>query len=104
MAMLDRYLWEDGDEVRMQGYNSSRLWDVAFAMQALHSAAEAAPDVDIAGTLRSAFQYLKANQILEDPPQNQRYYRHRARGGWPFSTGNTAGQSRTALRKGSRLR
>jgi squalene/oxidosqualene cyclase-like protein len=54
-------------------------------MQALHSAADVAPDVDTARTLRRAYQYLQANQILEDPPQNQRYYRHRARGGWPFS-------------------
>src|SRR5262249_56819944 len=37
-AALDGYLWDGHDGMKMQGYNSSELWDTAFALQALLAA------------------------------------------------------------------
>jgi squalene/oxidosqualene cyclase-like protein len=36
--------------------------------------------------LESAFEYLEANQVLEDVPERERCFRHQSRGGWPFSS------------------
>ncbi len=83
------YLYDGYDGTKMQGYNSSRLWDVAFAMQALMAARAADPTAfaERAGyaTLEKAYGYLRDNQILEDPPHRHQHYRDRSRGGWPFS-------------------
>jgi hypothetical protein len=35
IARMPHYLWHASDGVKMQGYNSSELWDTAFAVQAL---------------------------------------------------------------------
>ncbi|HEY8945668.1 MAG TPA: prenyltransferase/squalene oxidase repeat-containing protein, partial [Polyangiaceae bacterium] len=35
--------------------------------------------------LERAYGYLRNNQILEDVPRAEHYYRHPSRGGWPFS-------------------
>ena len=81
-AACDEYLWEGHDGIKMQGYNSSKLWDTAFATQAILAsplAAEQAP------MLERAYAYLRDNQILEDVPEPERHFRHRSRGGWPFS-------------------
>ncbi len=39
-----------------------------------------------APVLKGAHAYLRDNQILEDVPEPERHYRHRSKGGWPFST------------------
>ena len=36
-------------------------------------------------TLERAHDYIRDNQVLEDLPHDERYHRHRCRGGWPFS-------------------
>jgi squalene/oxidosqualene cyclase-like protein len=85
MRALEEYLWETGDEVRMQGYNSAQLWDAAFALQALHAARTVvSADVDDAVLVR-AHRYIRENQLLDDPREHRRHYRHGARGGWTFS-------------------
>ena len=80
VATLPQYLWHADDGIKMQGYNSSELWDTAFAIQALVAAGRDKP------TLARAATFLEANQIIEEPPNAARYYRHPSRGGWPFST------------------
>src|SRR5207342_3244430 len=35
MTRLPDYLWRAKDGIKMQGYNSSQLWDTAFAAQAM---------------------------------------------------------------------
>ena len=80
---LAEYLWTSHDGVKMQGYNSSQLWDTAFAVQALHAAgagAESRP------ALAAAHAYIRDNQVLADVPDRERAYRDASRGGWPFST------------------
>jgi lanosterol synthase len=82
-AQLERwYLWEGHDGLKMQGYNSTELWDTAFAAQAILAtpfAQEHAP------MLSRAHDFVRDNQILEDVPAHEAHFRHRSRGGWPFS-------------------
>ena len=83
-AACEQYLWDGHDGTKMQSYNSSKLWDTAFAMQAIaaagpHASAVAAP------ALARAYGYVRDNQILEDVPERERFFRHASRGGWPFS-------------------
>ena len=79
---LPDYLWKSADGTHMQGYNSSQLWDTAFAVQAICAAgrAEAAKPV-----LEAAHGYIERNQVLEDTPERERYFRDPSKGGWPFS-------------------
>lgn len=79
---LPEYLWHGPDGVKMNGYNSSALWDTAMAVQALEAAAVADENP---GTLQRAWDYIRANQVLDDAPDHRRYFRHASRGGWPFS-------------------
>ena len=81
-AACDQYLFDGHDGTRFQGYNSSRLWDTAFAVQAVLSSPHAGAHRRL---LERAYGYIRDNQILEDVPEPERHYRHRSRGGWPFS-------------------
>lgn len=76
------YLWQNGNRVGFQGYNHSRLWDTAFAVQACAAAGamKSRPDM-----VRRAFGYIDRNQVREDVPEFKRHYRDRSEGGWPFS-------------------
>ena len=81
-ATLAGYLCDGHDGTKMNGYNSTALWDTAFAAQAildtpLREAHRA--------TLQRAHGFVVNNQVLENLPDYQRYYRHPCRGGWPFS-------------------
>jgi squalene/oxidosqualene cyclase-like protein len=79
---LDGYLFAGHDGTKLNGYNSSALWDTAFAIQALL----ASPFADRhAEALERAHDYVRENQVLEDVPGRERFFRHRSRGGWPFS-------------------
>ena len=80
---LPDYLWRAADGLKMQGYNSSELWDTAFAVQGIVATGEAAR---MRPTLERAASYIESNQVLEDVREMERAYRHRSRGGWPFST------------------
>lgn len=83
----EAYLWDGHDGLKMQGYNNAELWDSAFAIQALLAAEHAGlvgPHRNDS-VLAKAHVFLRDNQILEDVPEPERHYRHRSRGGWPFS-------------------
>ncbi len=80
---LPEYLWSAPDGLKMNGYNSSELWDTAFAVQAV--VATGAGDT-ARPMLDGAARFLELNQVLEDSPDWQRFHRHPSRGGWPFST------------------
>jgi squalene/oxidosqualene cyclase-like protein len=82
LATLDGYLWDGHDGMKMQGYNSTELWDTAFAVQTFLATPYAHDHGEV---LRRAHGYIRDNQILDDVPDRARYYRHRSRGGWPFS-------------------
>jgi len=82
-AQLERwYLWEGHDGLKMQGYNSTELWDTAFAVQAIVASGHRDEAEDV---LAKAYDFVRDNQILEDVPAFEKFYRHRSKGGWPFS-------------------
>jgi squalene/oxidosqualene cyclase-like protein len=81
-AQLDRYIWDGHDGAKMNGYNSTALWDTAFAVQAMLATPFAALYHE---ALRRAHAYVRDNQVIEDLPDGDRYHRHGCRGGWPFS-------------------
>ncbi|WP_223643520.1 2,3-oxidosqualene cyclase [Corallococcus sp. EGB] len=83
LERLPDYLQHTSKGITVNGYNSSQLWDTAFAVQALVASGETAGSRD---TLARAGRYLEAQQVLEDSPDAARHYRHPSRGGWPFST------------------
>ena len=80
---MPEYLWRAKDGVKMQGYNSSELWDTAFAAQAMLATGQLEKRKAM---LTRAWAFLEQNQILEDPPELAKHYRHTGKGGWPFST------------------
>ena len=81
-AALDQYLWNEPDGIRMNGYNSTALWDSAFSIQTIL----ATSFVDkYKENLKLAHDYIRDNQIVEDGPDIKRHFRHPSRGGWPFS-------------------
>ncbi|MDX2091954.1 MAG: prenyltransferase/squalene oxidase repeat-containing protein [Kofleriaceae bacterium] len=80
---LPAYLWHGPDGVKMQGYESSELWDTAFAAQAIAATGRAARRRSM---VASAHRFIEQQQVLEDVPQRERYFRDPSRGGWPFST------------------
>lgn len=83
LERLDDYLFDCERGLTMQAYNSSELWDTAFAAQAL----VAADEVDaFRGFAERAHGFVVGAQVLEDPPSARRHHRGPARGGWPFST------------------
>ncbi len=79
---LEQYLEPGHRGVVMKGYNSTALWDTAFAARALISAEGKGVQRP---TLAGAQDYIRENQIMEDVPQRERYFRDPSAGGWPFS-------------------
>ncbi|MFO0605879.1 MAG: prenyltransferase/squalene oxidase repeat-containing protein [Polyangiales bacterium] len=76
---LEAYLWRGESGLSMQGYNSSRLWDTAFAAQALAATGGAG------GALSRALGFVRDQQIAEELPGHEEHYRDRSLGAWPFS-------------------
>lgn len=81
---LRDYLYEAKDGVLMQGYNSSRLWDTAFTVQALLSS-HAQELKEGAEALVRAAAFIGNNQVREDVCDHPSAFRHASQGGWPFS-------------------
>ena len=81
-AALEQYLWDGHDGLKVQGYNSSQLWDTAFSIQAMMSGPAWEEHQT---TLERAHDFLRDNQILQDVPHREAFYRDPSRGGWPFS-------------------
>lgn len=82
---LKDYLWLAEDGMKMQGYNGSQLWDTSFTTQAMMKAGRETMSPFIK-TLSKAHNYVEISQVLVDPPNRERYYRHTSKGAWPFST------------------
>jgi squalene/oxidosqualene cyclase-like protein len=83
LARLPDYLWRANDGVKMQGYNSSELWDTAFAVQAMMASGR---QDALGSALGVAHRFIEANQVQADVPDRERAHRDRSSGGWPFST------------------
>ncbi len=110
-AACDLYLWEGHDGVKMQGSGNSRLWDTAFATQAIlatsggATSGRATSSADAhAPMLEKAYGHLRENQILEDVPEAKRHSNIPPAAAGPSPIGPTAGRSPTAPPKGSSAR
>jgi squalene/oxidosqualene cyclase-like protein len=84
------YLWDGRDGMKMQGYNGSQFWDLAFSMQAVFEHAQVASSEVGREVLEGAFDWLEKNQVAHDVPEHERYFRNRTRGAFPFSTAEQA--------------
>ncbi|XP_040964605.1 cycloartenol synthase-like [Gossypium hirsutum] len=84
LSRIKDYLWVAEDGMKMQGYNGSQLWDVAFSVQAIM----ATNLVDEYGSmLKKAHSFIKNTQVKENSGNGLNlWYRHISKGGWPFST------------------
>jgi squalene/oxidosqualene cyclase-like protein len=83
LERLDDYLFEGETGLTMQAYNSSELWDTAFASQAIAASGRVDRHRRLAD---AAFRFVDENQVRENLPDGKQYHRGPARGGWPFST------------------
>ncbi len=81
-ARLDDYLVDTPRGTQFNGYNSTALWDTAFAAQAILASPEVA---GARPALERAQAFIRDNQVLDDVPERARYFRHPSKGGWPFS-------------------
>jgi lanosterol synthase len=80
---LDDYLHLAADGLKVNGYNSSELWNTAFAVQAIAATGQWEMTRP---TVHRAARFIEANQVRDNTRQYKRYFRHPSRGGWPFST------------------
>ncbi len=83
LERLPEYLFRAKDGVKVNGYNSSELWDTTFAVQAIAATGQAE---SCRPMLAEAARFIEANQLIEEVPDRERIYRHQSKGGWPFST------------------
>ena len=90
---LSDYLFEARDGLKMNGYNSSQLWDTAFAGQALLTfldVQESSPTNEGLGrvareSLTKIGEFVRANQVPDDVQYAEACFRDPSEGGWPFS-------------------
>ncbi|EGC47128.1 oxidosqualene:lanosterol cyclase [Histoplasma capsulatum var. duboisii H88] len=84
---LDRlhdYMWMKNEGMLMNGTNGVQVWDTAFIVQAIDVAGFAdAPEWR--PMLLKALEFLEDHQMTENVAQQDRCYRHRTKGAWPFS-------------------
>nr|XP_048329943.1 cycloartenol synthase-like isoform X2 [Ziziphus jujuba var. spinosa] len=86
LPRIKDYLWVAEDGMKMQGYNGSQLWDVAFAVQAI-LATNLQEVEEYWSMLKKAHHFIKNTQIKKESCNNlSECFRHISKGGWPFST------------------
>jgi squalene/oxidosqualene cyclase-like protein len=83
LKRLPDYLFRGDGVVKMNGYNSSELWDTTFAVQAAVASGHAER---ARAMLERAYAFIDDCQVRCDVREPARYYRHASKGGWPFST------------------
>ncbi len=87
---LPTYLFDGHDGMKMNGYNSSALWDTAFGMQSILANPMESINRNKAmkTSLKKSYEYLRNNQIIKNEKEYRHYHRHVSIGGWPFSNRN----------------
>ncbi|KAJ0089711.1 hypothetical protein Patl1_14041 [Pistacia atlantica] len=87
LPRIKDYLWIAEDGMKMQGYNGSQFWDVAFAVQAILSTNLVDSEYVASSMLKKAHYFIKNTQVPADSSGDlSSWYRHISKGGWPFST------------------
>ncbi|PGH07301.1 lanosterol synthase [Blastomyces parvus] len=82
---LHDYMWMKDEGMLMNGTNGVQVWDTAFIVQAI-DVAGFADDPKWRPMLLKALEFLEDHQMTENVPQQERCYRFRTKGAWPFST------------------
>lgn len=82
---LHDFLWMNQEGMMMNGTNGVQVWDTAWLIQAVVEAG-LAEDPKWRPMLTRALEFLEDQQIREDCPETDKYYRQRRKGAWPFST------------------
>ena len=82
---LTEFLWVKDEGMLANGTNGVQTWDTAFTIQAVVEAG-LAQDEKWKPMLRRALDFLDDQQIRENCPEQEKYYRHPRKGAWPFST------------------
>ena len=77
------YLWVAEDGIKMNGYNGSQLWDTTFAVQAI---IEGGLEARFPEPVLAAYRYIDSSQVQNDVADREKFFRHKSKGGWPFST------------------
>jgi lanosterol synthase len=84
---LDRlhdFIWMKNEGMLMNGTNGVQVWDTAFIVQAI-TVAGFANEERWRPMLLGALKFLEDHQMLEDVEDQERCYRQRTKGAWPFS-------------------
>ena len=82
---LNDYMWMKHEGMLMNGTNGVQVWDTAFIIQAV-VVAGFAEDPKWKPMLMRALEFLEDHQMTEEVPDQEKVYRHRRKGAWPFST------------------
>lgn len=82
---LQDFLWVKNEGMLMNGTNGVQVWDTAFLVQAV-DVAGFADDPKWRPMLTKALEFLEDHQIPENVPDQEKCYRFRRKGAWPFST------------------
>ncbi|XP_042320247.1 lanosterol synthase-like [Sceloporus undulatus] len=77
------YLWLGKDGMLMQAIGT-QTWNTSFVIQSFLEAG-IHNNPDYASCLKKAHTFLKCVQIVDNPPNYERYYRHMNKGGFPAS-------------------
>ena len=79
---LPDYLWETEDEILMQGFTNTHIWDCGFFLYAIGNDASTP---ELRETTRKTRDFLLNNQITDKLQKPFKYLRAERHGGWPFS-------------------
>ena len=79
---LPLYLWEDDDEILMQGFTNTYTWDCGFYLQAI---GKDAIDPDLKPLALKTRKFLLDNQVMTELKNPFKYHRLPRAGGWTFS-------------------
>ncbi|EFY94183.2 squalene/oxidosqualene cyclase family protein [Metarhizium robertsii] len=81
---IQEFLWMTGDGMQINATNGSQSWDTAFIVQGI-CAAGLHRDERWREMCVKALQFFEKQQIREDCPEQEKYYRQRRKGCWAFS-------------------
>ncbi|RAL53709.1 hypothetical protein DM860_015437 [Cuscuta australis] len=83
LARLPDYFWVAEDGMKVQCFGS-QMWDLSFSVRAILSSNL---NQEYWPTLKRAHEFLKASQVISNPPGEfqEKYYRHESKGCWTFS-------------------
>ena len=79
---MKKYRFYSPEGLKINGYNSTALWDTAFAVQSIY---ETDCIDEYRDTLVRAYEFIRDNQITAELPRAKKFHRQNRAGAWPFS-------------------